>query len=104
LSNVFKYALPGTRVYIELSGTKQQVTLAVKNISAQELNLDPAELGERFTRGDESRSGEGSGLGLSIVMSMVRLQNGVCDVRTDGDLFKVVLTFPASGLTPIATP
>ena len=95
LSNVVKYALPGTRVYIDLLRLDKSVVLSVKNISREELNITAEELTERFVRGDASRNTEGSGLGLNIAQSLMQLQHGNMDVTVDGDLFKVTLTFPA---------
>lgn len=94
LNNVCKYALPGTRVYLDMEIEQQKVTLSIKNISAQPLNIPAEELTERFIRGDVSRSTEGSGLGLSIAKNLTELQNGKFDIYLDGDLFKVTLTFP----------
>ncbi len=96
-NNIYKYAMEGTRVYIdirELKGEIMQVALSIKNISAQPLNISSDELTERFIRGDESRSTEGSGLGLSIAKSLTEAQNGQFEIMMDGDLFKVSLTFP----------
>ena len=58
------------------------------------MNISPEELMERFTRGDAARSSEGSGLGLSIAKDLVRLQGGTFEIQLDGDLFKIVITFP----------
>jgi len=95
LSNVVKYALPGTRVYLDLLRLDRSVVLSVKNISREELNISADELTERFVRGDASRNTEGSGLGLNIAQSLMRLQHGSMEVTVDGDLFKVTLAFPA---------
>jgi signal transduction histidine kinase len=95
LSNVVKYALPGTRVYLDLLRLDKSVVLSVKNISREELNISAEELTERFVRGDTSRNTEGSGLGLNIAQSLMRLQRGDMEITVDGDLFKVTLTFPA---------
>jgi signal transduction histidine kinase len=94
LSNCAKYALEGTRVYVDLSRGKGQVELSVKNISREPLNIPPERLMERFVRGEESRSTEGSGLGLSIARSLTQLQGGTFDLTVDGDLFKAVVTLP----------
>ena len=91
--NVAKYAMPGTRVYADLSVDEEKVLFSLKNISKQSLNIDASELTERFIRGDVSRSTEGSGLGLSIAESLTELQKGKFDVYLDGDLFKVTLEF-----------
>lgn len=94
LQNVYKYALEGTRIYADLSNNQNVVTFILKNVSAAPLNISPEELMERFTRGDESRTTEGSGLGLSIAKDLTRLQDGTFDIVLDGDLFKVIITFP----------
>ena len=94
LSNVFKYALPHSRVYINAERSGGTVCITIKNISAFELNMPPEELMERFARGDQSRSSEGSGLGLSIARSLIELQNGTFRIEIDGDLFKAIISFP----------
>jgi signal transduction histidine kinase len=93
-SNVCKYALAGTRVYVDVWVDGERATVAVKNISRAPLNLSADELMERFVRGDSSRSTEGSGLGLSIARSLVELQKGSFTVSTDGDLFKAEIILP----------
>ena len=95
LSNVVKYALPGTRVYLDLKREERWVVLSVKNISREALNISAEELTERFVRGDTSRNTEGSGLGLNIAQSLMHLQKGSLELTVDGDLFKVTLVFPA---------
>ena len=94
MSNVCKYAMPGTRVYLATAAEGDQVTITVKNISRYALNVSADELTERFVRGDASRSTEGSGLGLSIANSLTALQKGGFALAVDGDLFKATLTFP----------
>ena len=94
MSNVCKYAMPGTRVYLATAAEGDQVTITVKNISRYALNVSADELTERFVRGDASRSTEGSGLGLSIANSLTTLQKGVFALAVDGDLFTATLTFP----------
>ncbi len=93
LSNTVKYALPGTRVYLDIKQENSKVLLSLKNISREELNTSADELTERFVRGDASRNTEGSGLGLNIAKSLMQLQKGNLDLFVDGDLFKVTLTF-----------
>ena len=95
LSNVVKYALPGTRVYVDLTSEGRWVVCSIKNISREELNISAEELTERFVRGDEARNTEGSGLGLNIAQSLMRLQHGTMELTVDGDMFKVTLAFPA---------
>ncbi len=94
LSNCAKYALEGTRVYLDLNRGKGQVALSVKNISREPLNVPPERLLERFVRGEESRTTEGSGLGLSIARSLMELQGGAFELVVDGDLFKAVVSLP----------
>lgn len=91
--NIAKYALKGTRVYIDGFRENDKVILNFKNISAQEITVDSADLTERFVRGDASRNTEGSGLGLAIVKSFTELQGGELAIDVDGDLFKVTTTW-----------
>lgn len=93
LSNIVKYSLERTRVYIDLSVDDGNVNLTMKNISSYELNFDPVEIMERFKRADESRNTEGSGLGLAIARDLVNLQGGNFKIEIDGDLFKSILEF-----------
>ena len=89
--NIAKYALSGTRVYVNGFTAKDEVTIILKNITAQELSASGEELTERFVRGDASRNTEGSGLGLAIAKSFTEIQGGKFRIELDGDLFKVVL-------------
>lgn len=92
--NIYKYAMPQTRVYIDMEKRNGIIELAIKNISKSPLNIDASELMERFVRGDQSRTTEGSGLGLSIAQHLVELQDGEFQIYLDGDLFKTVIRFP----------
>ncbi|MCI8408881.1 MAG: HAMP domain-containing histidine kinase [Lachnospiraceae bacterium] len=94
LGNVSKYALTGSRVYIDAKDMGNTILLTVKNISNTELNISADVLMERFTRGDQSRNTEGSGLGLNIAQSLANLQGGNFHVEIDGDLFKAILELP----------
>lgn len=115
-NNIYKYAMPGTRVYVDITevqtnqqnpetvlnenGTdahrkeKRTVQISIRNISENPIKVNAQDLTERFIRGDESRTTEGSGLGLSIAKNLTIAMHGSFDVQVDGDLFKVVLTFP----------
>lgn len=93
-NNIYKYAMPGTRVYIDTETFGDIVTISIKNISEEPLNCDSSELTERFIRGDAQRSTEGSGLGLSIARSIIEIHNGVLTITLDGDLFKVQIDLP----------
>ncbi len=88
-NNVSKYAMPGTRVYVDLYTENGKAVVAVKNISENALNINAEELMERFVRGEASRTTEGSGLGLSIAKSIAQRQSGDLEITLDGDLFKV---------------
>ena len=93
LSNICKYAMENTRVYCDIEKRDGRVIASIKNISRQQMNIQPDELTERFIRGDSARSTEGSGLGLSIAKSLTQVQGGEFTIYLDGDLFKVTLDF-----------
>ena len=93
LSNISKYALENSRVYIDIKKIEKQVKIEVKNISKDKLNISAEELMQRFVRGDKSRTTEGSGLGISIAQNLTELQKGKFNLILDGDLFKVELVF-----------
>lgn len=99
-NNTAKYAMPNTRVYVELTTVGHMVRFSIKNISEQPLNINADELTERFIRGDVARSTEGSGLGLSIARNLTELQKGSFNIYLDGDLFKVTIIFPEADSTP----
>jgi len=94
LSNALKYSMPNSRVYINVTKNDRYGVLTIKNISALPLDIPPEQLMERFVRGDESRTTEGSGLGLSIVQSLTNVQGGKFKIEIDGDLFKAVVEMP----------
>lgn len=93
-SNAKKYSLTGTRVYVDVYKENGFGVFEIKNISKEKLNIDPDELTERFVRGDNSRTTDGSGLGLSIARSFAELQNGIFNIEIDGDMFKAVVKLP----------
>jgi len=95
MNNICKYSMPGTRVYVSLFRNEGNAVLSFRNISAQELNISPEQLTERFVRSDESRGmTEGSGLGLSIAKSITELLGGELRLSIDGDLFKAEVILP----------
>lgn len=91
-SNIYKYAMENTRVYVDLE-VDEKVRLVIKNISKYPLNISPDELIERFTRGDRARVTEGSGLGLSIASNLTKLQGGQFNIDILGDVFTVEIIF-----------
>ncbi len=92
ISNILKYSLENTRVYISTKETDNNIIISFKNISKYELEENIVELLERFKRGDKSRNTEGSGLGLAIAQSIVDNHGGKLDIELDGDLFKTIVT------------
>ena len=102
MGNIVKYAMPQTRVYLDLRSDSELTVIAVKNISRERLNIAADELMERFVRGDSSRATEGSGLGLSIAQSLTELMGGTFELMIDGDLFKVKIGFPTMKDAPTA--
>ena len=92
--NIIKYAMPHTRVYVEMTEAMDEVHISMKNVSATELNFNPDEITERFVRGDSARNTEGSGLGLAIAKSFSELQHGKLKITTEADLFKVDIVLP----------
>ena len=92
--NITKYAMPHTRVYIEMTESEENVHISMKNVSATELDFDADEITDRFVRGDSSRNTEGSGLGLAIAKSFVELQHGTLKISTEADLFKADIVMP----------
>lgn len=96
LINVVKYAMAGTRVYVEISLTRNDVVIKMKNVSAMELHFSPDEITERFVRGDMSRNTAGSGLGLAIAKSFTEIQKGKFKIEVEADLFKVEIRFPVA--------
>lgn len=92
-TNIAKYTLPGTRVYVSATAQPEYTEIVFKNISEAQMNFTPEEIVERFVRGDKSRHESGSGIGLAIVKSFTEVQNGTFSIEIDGDLFKVVVRF-----------
>lgn len=93
LINVIKYAMEGSRVYIDIMDRDENAEITIKNISADEINFNSSDIVERFERGDKSRNTDGSGLGLAIAKSFVEAQGGTFKIEIDGDLFKVIIKF-----------
>lgn len=94
IDNALKYSMEGTRIYVTLSNEGGYTDISFKNISAEEMNFTPEEIVERFTRGDQSRTTEGNGLGLSIAKSFTEACGGTFDVKIDGDMFTAIVRLP----------
>lgn len=93
IGNALKYSLKGTRVYVELEEKDSMAVATVKNTAGYEMDFTSEEILQRFSRGDKSRTTEGSGLGLSIAESFTQICGGDFRVDIDGDLFKVTIRF-----------
>ena len=93
LNNICKYAQEHSRVYLSVEEKEGNILIIFRNMSKYPLEVSAEDLKERFVRGDKSRHMEGNGLGLSIAQSLMELQGGNMEIVTDGDLFKVILTF-----------
>lgn len=94
IDNALKYSLAGSRIFIDLTSEGDKAAVTVKNTAGYEMNFTEEEILQRFTRGDESRTGEGSGLGLSIAESFTQSCGGTFKLKIDGDQFKVTVQFP----------
>ena len=94
MTNAIKYAMPGTRLYLDLVCRDSLVEISMKNVSKEELRQTSEQLMERFSQGDTSRQSDGSGLGLNIAQSLMEVQGGTLVLELDGDLFKVTISFP----------
>ena len=101
ISNVTKYSLRGSRVYLTLIERGEEVVLSIRNISQTEIDFDPNDLVERFVRGDKSRNSEGSGLGLAIAKGFAESQHAHFTIQTDGDFFKVIVIFNRQALADL---
>jgi signal transduction histidine kinase len=99
IDNALKYSLAGSRIFIDLRSSGDKVAVTVKNTAGYEMNFTEEEILQRFTRGDESRTGEGSGLGLSIAESFTQSCGGTFKLDIDGDQFKVTVEFSTVEVT-----
>ena len=94
IDNALKYSMANTRIYISVTVEDGNAVIRAKNISSYEMNFDPSEITERFTRADESRTTEGNGLGLSIAKSFTEACGGTFEIKLDGDVFIAEIRFP----------
>ena len=94
IRNCAQYSLEGSRVYVTLSAQSGMAQVSVRNVSKTEITMNGEDLTARFVRGDQNRTTEGSGLGLSIAKSFTEACGGQFFVRTDGDLFVATVQLP----------
>lgn len=93
LVNMQKYSLENTRAYVDLELVGNKAVFVFRNMSKEPLAADGNLFMERFYQGDISRSAEGNGLGLAVAKSLTELMDGTIEIVTDGDLFKVTISF-----------
>ena len=94
LGNAVKYAMRGTRIHLRVTQTDETCTVRMTNISSYEMDFSPAEITQRFVRGDKARSTQGSGLGLAIAQTYTESVGGSFHVEIDGDQFAAIVTIP----------
>lgn len=96
LGNAIKYAMPGTRIYLEVKETEDTLRVRMVNTASYEMDFQPEEIIQRFARGDKARSTRGSGLGLAIAQTYTESVGGSFAVTVDGDQFSAIVTLPKS--------
>lgn len=94
LGNAIKYALPGTRIHLEVREDPDRVLVRTVNIASYEMDFQPDEILQRFARGDKARSTKGSGLGLAIAQTYTESLGGSFRVAIDGDQFSAIVELP----------
>lgn len=94
LGNAIKYALTGTRIYLEVRETENSYRIRMMNTASYEMDFKPDEIMQRFARGDKARSTKGSGLGLAIAQTYTESAGGSFRVGVDGDQFSAIVELP----------
>lgn len=94
LGNAIKYALTGTRIYLEVKETERSYLIRMMNTASYEMDFKPDEIMQRFARGDKARSTKGSGLGLAIAQTYTESVGGKFHVAVDGDQFSAIVELP----------
>lgn len=70
-------------------------TITFANPVADEAEIDPTRLFDRFYRADPTRTGAGAGLGLAVVASLAEAMGMEVRAEVQNGRFAIVLTFPA---------
>ena len=96
LGNAIKYALAGTRIYLEVRETNSRYLIRMMNTASYEMDFKPDEIIQRFARGDKARATKGSGLGLAIAQTYTESVGGSFRVSVDGDQFSAIVELPKS--------
>lgn len=94
LNNAIKYALPGTRIHLEVKESEQSFRVRMVNTASYEMDFQPEEIMQRFARGDKARSTQGSGLGLAIAQTYTESVGGSFRIGIDGDQFSAIVELP----------
>lgn len=94
LGNAIKYALAGTRIYLEVKENAGSWLVRMTNTSSYEMDFEPEEIVQRFARGDKARSTKGSGLGLAIARTYTESVGGTFRISVDGDQFSAIVELP----------
>jgi len=94
-SNIHKYALEKSRVYIDLDSSKSKISVTLKNIQKEKIEVSVDTLKDRFVRGSKSRTTEGFGLGLSISENLIKSMGGKLEISNVRDQFITKITFVA---------
>ena len=96
LSNAIKFTPENRNIYVDVCATNDFIEIDIRDegigISAKDKNV----IFERFIQADKSltRENEGSGIGLSIVKSIIDLHGGYISVESEvgkGSTFKIIL-------------
>lgn len=97
ISNAIRYTPRGETVRVILSRQQHQVALTVENPGQPIPASHLPRLFDRFYRVDPSRQrkGEGSGIGLAIVKSIIKAHHGDVTVTSDTSATRFTLYLPA---------
>lgn len=100
LSNALRYTPTGKTVTVSISKRGNDVELLTENPGTPIPQVHLSKLFDRFYRVDPSRQrkGEGSGIGLAIVKSIVTAHHGKVRVESDAVSTRFILTVPGKGL------
>ncbi|KLW92011.1 two-component system, OmpR family, heavy metal sensor histidine kinase CusS [Enterobacter sp. BIDMC92] len=96
LSNALRYTPTGKTVTVSISKRGNDVELVTENPGTPIPQVHLSKLFDRFYRVDPSRQrkGEGSGIGLAIVKSIVTAHHGKVRVESDSESTRFILTVP----------
>lgn len=98
ISNAVKFSKSGDSIFVNLMDTEEKVIISVKDTGIGIAEENQSLIFDRFVQVDKSfaRNREGSGIGLSLVKSMVEMHNGTIEVKSQlnkGSEF--IITLPA---------